>query len=74
MRRGECKMRCGRKVAPGEYKGKPFTTCCRACAAGKGHSEGCGEEGGCPNPEVVAVATVIAIEGAPCGEGSAASS
>jgi len=40
---GLCKKRCGRPVAPGVTdKGKPFTTCCRACALGFGHSLACG--------------------------------
>lgn len=41
---GFCKKRCGRPVAPGVTdKGRPFTTCCRACALGFGHSLTCGK-------------------------------
>jgi len=40
---GLCKMACGRKVHPGATKsGKPYDTCCRQCALGKGHSASCG--------------------------------
>eukprot|EP00927_Polykrikos_kofoidii_P027710 TRINITY_DN24286_c0_g1_i2.p1 TRINITY_DN24286_c0_g1~~TRINITY_DN24286_c0_g1_i2.p1 ORF type:complete len:633 (+),score=109.24 TRINITY_DN24286_c0_g1_i2:119-2017(+) len=39
---GMCKMGCGRKVAPGHTpSGKPYTTCCRECATGKGHARLC---------------------------------
>lgn len=38
-----CKVGCLRMVAPGvTRKGKPFDTCCRGCALGRGHNELCG--------------------------------
>ncbi|CAE8627646.1 unnamed protein product [Polarella glacialis] len=47
-----CKMGCGQRVAPGVAKnGRPFDTCCRGCATGKGHDKLCG----CIDPSKVGV-------------------
>merc|ERR1711920_299935 len=43
---GFCKQGCGRPVAPGLYKGRPFKTCCRGCALGFGHELRCGKSVG----------------------------
>jgi len=43
MPEGFCRMGCGRKVHPGlTTNGKPWSTCCRGCALGFGHSLNCG--------------------------------
>jgi len=40
---GFCRKGCGRKVRPGKTpKGNPYSTCCRGCALGFGHSLNCG--------------------------------
>lgn len=43
---GFCMKGCGRPVAPGSYRGKPFKTCCRGCAMGFGHESRCGVQEG----------------------------
>lgn len=43
-KRPVCRMGCGFPVTPGrDWRGRHFTTCCRACASGRGtHDERCG--------------------------------